>query len=87
MKTTAELIVLSNTERDTLMLYCCNLCTKEIAEKRFLCIETIKTHSKSMRAKFNANQMSTVVFRAMAMKLLTDEEIKRALSCWEAGIR
>jgi len=82
-----ELIKLTKTEKATFIFLCCNLCVKQVAEKRILSVETIKGHCKSIRMKLGANTIATAIYRAGQINLLTEEEMKPALEMDWDGLK
>ncbi len=80
MKENDEVITLTPSEKETLLLICSNLRAKEIAEKRCLDFETIQGHCKAIRKAAKCNQMPAAVFRIMAKGMLTEAEVQQALN-------
>jgi len=68
---------LSATEHETLILICCNMKQKQVAEERCLDFETVQGHGKSIRAKFGCNTMATAVFKAYNQKTFSKKDIAR----------
>jgi len=61
---------LSNRELDTLKLIAKDLSNKEIAEKLFVSVNTVKTHVKNIYAKLNVNSRLKVVEIAKQLQLI-----------------
>ena len=87
MKQKDEKITLTPSEKETLLLICSNLKQQEVADKRGLDFETIQTQCKIIRAKLYANSMAVAVFRAMALGIITKDEVDRIMDTDWQGLK
>jgi len=62
---------LSDRELDTLRLIAKNLPNKEIAERLFVSVNTVKTHVKNIYLKLDVNSRLTAIERARQLQLIT----------------
>ena len=61
---------LSDRELEVLYLIAAGLHNKEIAEKLFISLNTVKTHSKNINSKLNVNSRTKAVARAKEIGIL-----------------
>ena len=61
---------ISERELDVLHLIAAGLSNREIADKLFISLNTVKTHTKSINSKLNVNSRIKAVARAKELKLL-----------------
>jgi LuxR family maltose regulon positive regulatory protein len=61
---------MSERELEVLYLIAAGLSNREIAEKLFISLNTVKTHTKSINSKLNVNSRTKAVARAKELKLL-----------------
>ncbi len=87
MKKNDEEITLTPSEKETLLLICSNLKQQEVADQRGLDFETIQTQCKIIRAKLYANSMAVAVFRAMALGIITQDEVDRIMDTDWQGLK
>ncbi len=87
MKKNDEVITLTPSEKETLLLICSNLNQKEVADQRGLDFETIQSQCKIIRAKLYANSMAVAVFRAMALGIITQDEVDRIMDTDWQGLK
>lgn len=87
MKKKDEEITLTPSEKETLLLICSNLKQQEVADKRGLDFETIQSQCKIIRAKLYANSMAVAVFRAMALGIITQDDVDRIMDTDWRGLK
>ena len=61
---------ISERELEVLYLIAAGLSNREIAEKLFISLNTVKTHTKSINSKLNVNSRTKAIARAKELKLL-----------------
>ncbi len=70
VKITGLMDPLSSRELEVLHLIAAGLSNREIAEKLFISLNTVKTHTKNINSKLNVNSRTRAVARAKALNLL-----------------
>ena len=61
---------MSDRELEVLHLIAAGLSNREIAEKLFISLNTVKTHTKNINSKLNVNSRTKAVARAKEIGLL-----------------
>ncbi len=61
---------LTNRQYEVLLLLEKRQSNKEISDQLYISLETVKTHTKNIRAKLNVNSRRDAVSKAIALKIL-----------------
>ena len=61
---------ISEREMEVLHLIAAGLSNREIADKLFISLNTVKTHTKNINSKLDVNNRTKAIFRAKELGLL-----------------
>ena len=69
-KIEGQMDAISERELEVLYLIAAGLSNREIAEKLFISLNTVKTHTKNINSKLDVNSRTKAVVRAKELKLI-----------------